>query len=206
MYRHRAELKKEAAARGKSVSQFKRTADYVRWNENWYSDASNRGSSILAGGASAAYRAATTKDGKIIAGAAEGAKGAVDARNTRDKRENAEYTFLDRAMDSIRSSVGVDTVAKTKANELRTGIERLNAQAYTHQQNASDQLREMQSILHRVISQSELDDWMKNDRAVDATVRQQFDAYKASVNEYTNIRRKIAKDEKTLGLYEQEKK
>ena len=78
--------------------------------------------SVFAGGVSAATRAATSKDGKIFSGAGEGIRGAVEARDTRDKRQEADYGFGTRIGDSVRSFAGLDTkikeMEKTNFDEL----------------------------------------------------------------------------------------
>lgn len=94
--------------------------------------------SVIAGGVSAAARAATSKDGQVFSGAASGVKGAVDARDTRDKRTEADYGFGTRVADTVRGFAGVDTVAKSRANELHDEINELQLKANAAQKRYTD--------------------------------------------------------------------
>ena len=89
--------------------------------------------SVIAGGVSAAARAVTSKDGKMFAGAATGIKGSVDARDLRDKRQEADYGFGTRTMDAVRTFAGVDTAAKERANQMHNQINQMNAVLGTYQ-------------------------------------------------------------------------
>lgn len=90
--------------------------------------------STIAGSVSAAARAATSKDGTMFAGAAAGVKGAVDARDLRDKQQEAGYGWITQTKDNIRSFAGVDTEAKIRGNKIRDEINALQIQASALQQ------------------------------------------------------------------------
>lgn len=90
--------------------------------------------STIAGSFSAAARAATSKDGKVFAGAAAGVKGAVDARDLRDKQQEADYGWTTQLKDNIRTFAGVDTEAKIRGNKIRDEINALQIQASALQQ------------------------------------------------------------------------
>ena len=92
------------------------------------------GGNIIAGAFSAAARAATTKDGQLFAGAAQGIKGAVDARDLRDKQQEADYGWTTQLKDNIRTFAGVDTEAKIRGNKIRDEINALQIQASALQQ------------------------------------------------------------------------
>lgn len=96
--------------------------------------ASEYGGNVIAGAFSAAGRAATTKDGKLFAGAAQGIKGAVDARDLRDKQQEADYGWTTQLKDNIRTFAGVDTEAKIRGNKIRDEINALQIQASALQQ------------------------------------------------------------------------
>lgn len=106
--------------------------DYKRNHRDLY------GGNLLAGGLSAAARAATSKDGKMFAGAASGIKGAVDARDLRDKRQGADYGLGTRMLDSARTFAGIDTVAKERANAMRDEINELQLKANAAQKKYTD--------------------------------------------------------------------
>lgn len=127
----------QAIASGKSVAEAelissraaaKAEKDYKKNHAGEY------GGNVIAGAFSAAARAATTKDGKVFAGAAAGVKGAVDARDLRDKRQEAGYGLGAQIKDNIRSFAGVDTEAKTRGNAIRDEINALQIQASALQQ------------------------------------------------------------------------
>mgnify|MGYP004509056275 FL=1 len=112
-----------------ATDAFNRTAkDYKRTHASEY------GGNVIAGAFSAAARAATTKDGQLFAGAAQGIKGAVDARDLRDKQQEADYGWITQTKDNIRSFAGVDTEAKIRGNKIRDEINALQIQASALQQ------------------------------------------------------------------------
>lgn len=213
-------LSEEAVQKAGNDAFNKASRDYKRTHAGDY------GANILAGGISAAARAATSKDGKIFSGAASGIKGAVDARDLRDKRQEADYGFGTRMADSIRATAGVDTEAKSRANALRDEVSQLQANAYAYQQQASTNLQNfmgLQRITHdadgneRIVNltQTDLDNYLKNPSEFDmsgmtnserAMLEQSAQAYKGALDQYAQLQTKITKTNKKIGLYEQEKK
>ncbi len=112
-----------------ATDAFNRTAkDYKRTHASEY------GGNVIAGAFSAAARAATTKDGQLFAGAAQGIKGAVNARDLRDKQQEADYGWTTQLKDNIRTFAGVDTEAKIRGNKIRDEINALQIQASALQQ------------------------------------------------------------------------
>lgn len=127
----------QAIASGKSVAEAelissraaaKAGKDYKKNHAGEY------GGNVISGAFGAAARAATSKDGKVFAGAAAGVKGAVDARDLNDKRQEAGYDWITRQKDTIRSFAGVDTEAKIRGNKIRDEINALQIQASALQQ------------------------------------------------------------------------
>lgn len=116
---------------GKQLAGHEAKKDFT--NEHASEFAAGVGSTV-AGSFSAAARAATSKDGKVFAGAAAGVKGAVDARDLRDKQQEAGYGWITQTKDNIRSFAGVDTEAKIRGNKIRDEINALQIQASALQQ------------------------------------------------------------------------
>lgn len=184
------------------------------------------GGNIIAGAFSAAARAATTKDGKLFAGAAEGVKGAVDARDLNDKRQEAGYDWITRQKDTIRSFAGVDTAAKGRANDLRDEISKLQSDAYAYQQQASASMQEFMNLRHIDASGNvlnftpkDLQDYIKNPNDFESRgmtmgmtdselnrLNEAANAYNQATQNYSSTQTKITKTTKKIGLYEKEKK
>lgn len=202
------------AAFNKTAKEYKRT------------HASEYGGNVIAGAFGAAARAATTKDGKLFAGAAEGVKGAVDARDLNDKRQEAGYDWITRQKDTIRSFAGVDTAAKGRANDLRDEISKLQSDAYAYQQQASASMQEFMNLRHIDASgnvlnftSKDLQDYIKNPTdfasrgmtmgMTDSELNrldEAANAYNQATQNYSSTQTKITKTNKKIGLYEKEKK
>ncbi len=202
------------AAFNKTAKEYKRT------------HASEYGGNVIAGAFGAAFRAATTKDGKFLAGAAEGVKGAVDARDLNDKRQEAGYDWITRQKDTIRSFAGVDTAAKGIANDLRDEISKLQSDAYAYQQQASASMQEFMNLRHIDASGNvlnftpkDLQDYIKNPTDFASRgmtmgmtdselnrLNEAANAYNQATQNYSSTQTKITKTNKKIGLYEKEKK
>lgn len=182
--------------------------------------------SVIAGTVSSAIRAATTKDGKLFAGAAEGVRKSNDARDTRDKQQGVDYDLGTRVWDTVRSFSGVDTAAKGKANELRDEISKLQSDAYAYQQQASSSMQSFMTLKHLDSNDNalnftpkDLEDYIRNpndfvsrgmtrgmtDAEVDE-LNEAANAYNQATQNYSSTQTKITKTTKKIGLYEKEKK
>ena len=212
-YKRQQDIEKEAAAAGLSVKDYRKTADFKSWRKTHRED---YGSNAIAGAFSAAARAATTKDGKLIAGAMEGVKGAVEKRDLRDKRKDANYRIYHRAADAVRGWAGIDKYAKSKADGLREELSNLNAQAYAAQNGVS---ASQQQLMALGVSQDAAKKWYDKKRSEEANGRtfslppgtsqdiiDEFNRYATYMENNAATRVKIAKTEKKLNIYEREKK
>lgn len=135
-YKRKKDIEEEARKSGMSVGDYKKTKDFQDWKRGHRQD---YGSNPIAGAFSAAARAATTKDAKVFASAAAGVKGAVEKRDLRDQRKNADYRIWTRAADSVRGWAGVDTQAKAKIKEREAALDdierRYSADQYNYNRN-----------------------------------------------------------------------
>ena len=184
---------KDAEWQAAKAAGFRAKRDYKKINHDKF------GSSIIAGGFSSAYRAATSKDGKLFSGAASGIKGSVDARDLRDKRKDADYGFVTRKLDEMRDFAGIDTAAKGRANELHDRINQMNAVLGTYQSQLNSYATQLSS--------TQINDIMKNPDNYLSDADVNISGYASMLKAYSKQQTAITKEQKKLEkLYESSKK
>ena len=155
--------------------------------------------SMIAGTTSSAIRAATTKDGKLFAGAAEGVKGSNEARDLRDKQQGVDYGLGTQIGDKIRTFTGLDTEAKLRSNAMHDQINQMTAVLNTYQNQLNNYASELKpEVIEKIMRNP--DNYKDFGSEAEKNYAATLKAYSKQQTEITKAQKKLEK------LYESSKK
>jgi len=150
-----------------------------------------------------------------------GVRGAVGARELRDKRQDAGYGFGTRMMDNVYAFAGVDGEAKKRSDELHGSITNLQRQQAQYDRIAQEIALKRNFSTEDItrLSNATVEVDAANNRRIikfadgksatysmSSSAGQEYESYIKAVNKSNETSIKIAKETKKLKLYQKEDK